>query len=149
MAEKQAETVELLRLRAADEASVEVLSECLFEAVVLPAGMQFDRTAGRFVMAFERFTWEASGGDDSRLLQVPCRLVVDHVTRVAQTGLGASARERIFSVSSLTYEAGTLLVVLAEGAAIRLDVAKIACHLEDLGPGRPPPVVPGHRHGLA
>lgn len=143
------EPVDPLRLRAADEQSVEVLSECLFEAVVMAAGMRFDKEAGRFVMALERFTWEAAAGDDARLQQVPCVLTVEHVVRVAQTGLGPRARGRILSLSSFTFEADTLLVVFDEGAAVRIDVEGVECRLEDTRPGRLPPVVPGHRRGLA
>ena len=141
--------VDPLRLRAADEPSVEVLSECLFEAVALAAGMRFDKDAGRFVMVLERFTWEAAGGDDARLRQVPCVLTVERVVRVAQTGLGPHARGRILSLASFTFEAGTLLIVFDEGAAVRIDVERIECRLEDTRPGRLPPVVPGHRRGLA
>ncbi len=138
-----------LRLRAVDEQSIEVLSECLFEAVAFGAGMRFDQTAGRFVMALERFTWEAAAGDDTRLRQVPCILSVEHVVRVAQTGLGEAARSRIFSLSSFAFESGALLVLFDEGAAVRIDVNGIECRLEDTRPGRLPPVVPGHRRGLA
>lgn len=143
------EPLDPLRLRAADEPSVEVLSECLFEAVALAAGMRFDKESGRFVMALERFTWEAAAGDDTRLQQVPCVLTVERVVRVAQTGLGPRARGRILSLSSFTFESGALLVVFDEGAAVRIDVAGIECRLEDTRPGRLPPVVPGHRRGLA
>lgn len=138
-----------LRLRAVDEQSVEVLSECLFEAITLSVGMRFDRTAGRFVMALERFTWEAAAGDDTRLRQVPCVLTVEHVVGVAQTGLGPAARGRIFSLSSFAFESGALWVIFDEGAAVRIDVDGIECRLEDTRPGRLPPVAPGHRRGLA
>lgn len=143
------EPVNPLRLRAADEQSVEVLAECLFEALAIAAGMRFDQEANRFVLALERFTWEAAAGDDSRLQQVPCVLTIERVVRVAQTGLGPQARGRLLSLSSLTCESGTLLLVFDEGAAVRIDVEGIECRLEDTRPGRLPPVVPGHRRGLA
>ncbi len=138
-----------LRLRATDEPAIEVLSECLFEAVAMVAGMRFDRARRRFLMGLDRFAWEAAGGDETRLRQIPCVLTVERVVRVAQTGLGPDARGRILSLSSLTCEANTLLLAFDEGAALRIDVEAIACRLEDTHPGRLPPVVPGPRRGLA
>ncbi len=138
-----------LRLRAADERAVEVLSECLFEAVAMVAGMRLDARARCFRMGLDRFAWEAAAGDDAQLRQVPCVLTVERVVRVAQTGLGPGARGRILSLSSLTCEADTLLFLFDEGPAVRIHVEAIACRLEDTRAGRLPPVVPGHRRGLA
>lgn len=135
-----------LRLRAEDDGDLEVLSACLFEALAPVAGMRHDRAGRRFAMALERFTWEEAGGDDSRLRQVPCTLVVEEVDRVRRAGFG-SGTPRILSVAALAYEGGALVAVFGEGPAVRLDAARLRCRLEDTGPGRRPPVAPRHLRG--
>lgn len=132
-----------LRLRAEDDDDLEVLSSCLFEALAPVAGMRHDAAGRRFTLALERFTWEKARGDDSRLRQVPCVLVVEDVERVRHAGFGGG--RPILSVVALVYDGGTLLVTFDDGAAVRIDVARLRCRFEDTGPGRPPPVAPPHR----
>ncbi len=138
----------LLRLRVEDDGDLEVLSACLFEALAPVAGMRHDSEARGFALAMERFTWEEAQGEDSRLRQVPCQLVIESVSRVRRTGFGEDASGRLLSLFALTYDDGAIVVVFAEGAAIRLDVDELRCRLEDTGSGRMPPVAPPHRRRI-
>ena len=68
-----------IKLRAEDDGDLQIFSQCLYEAIVLPSEIKYDKRKKQFAMALERFTWEASEGKDHMLLQVLCILVVNGV----------------------------------------------------------------------
>ncbi len=136
-----------LKLRAVDEADVEVLGTCLQDALVPVHDMCFLAAEKRFVLVANRFCWEnleqaaSSGGTaaeqpESRFQRVHCGITFEHVTRVQCKGFTPGAegeKGRLLEVLTILPGEGELTVVFAGGAGVRLEIEKIEAFLQDIG----------------
>ena len=68
-----------IKLRAQDDKDLQVFSQCLYEAIVLPTEINYNKKKKQFAMALERFTWENAKGKDHLLMQVLSILVINGV----------------------------------------------------------------------
>lgn len=137
-----------LKLRAVDEADVEVLGACLQDALVPVHDMCFIAEEKRFVLVANRFRWEnleegaaqpagtAAEPPEHRYQRVHCGITIEHVTRVQCKGFTPGAegeRGRLLEVLTILPGEGELTVVFAGGAGVRLEVEKIEAFLQDMG----------------
>ncbi|KQP55184.1 hypothetical protein ASG40_09340 [Methylobacterium sp. Leaf399] len=138
--------MELLKLAALDTEDLAVVSAHLQDAILRSGDLAYLAGAHRFVLVARRFDWSAAPGEAPRR-----RLTGVHFERV----LGVRGRgivpgadsDATLSLLAVTFEpgeapSGTVTLVFAGGAAIRLDVECIEVRMKDLGPvweaeGRP------------
>jgi len=150
-----------LKLRAADVEDLRVIAAVLQDALVPLSDMTFQRRERRFVLVANRFRWESREGDraaaegepESQVAdsqadgdasfadgeaeplyeRVNCGVRFGKVANVKMRGLDSRQRDQILNLLTIDAEPGAVTLVFADGAAIRLDVSGVDCHLEDIG----------------
>ena len=136
-----------LKLRANDADDLAVFSTVLQDAVIPGDEMTYLPNEGRFVLVANRFRWEDSDGDPvpGRIYErVHCGLVIDAVRGVKSRGIDGFAKDRILSLLAIEHREGEIHLVFSGGAAIRLMVDRILCHLEDVTEPYPTRLRPNH-----
>lgn len=134
-----------LKLLALDAEDLGIVSAHCQDAVALSAEMSFSPRDGRFVLVMNRFVWESAERPRrfafSRRRDYERRRSVlhfDRVTRVRQSGVSIGDLEQVVSLLAIRFEpaeepSGTVELVFAGGAGVRLDVECIEAQLTDLG----------------
>lgn len=134
-----------LHLLALDADDLQVISACCQDAVMKTGELTFDPLAGRFIMVMNRFAWEAAqrkgGLGFLRRRQRERRRAVLHFDRVLgvrQMNVAADQPGEVLDLLAIRFHAGedpsgTVELVFAGGAAIRLEVECIEAQLTDLG----------------
>ncbi len=123
-----------LKLRAVDAEDLSVISACLQDAVVAYRDLCYLPEETRFILVANRFRWEVApeppvaGGIYQR---VHCGICFDTVKAVKKRGLGKPDPSRILSLLAVTAEGSAVELKFAAGGAIRLEVDRLMCHLED------------------
>ena len=167
-----------LKLRARDPEDLRVLSACLQDALVPLADVAFLKAEQRFVLVVNRFMWEAApegdvlsaevaakaetpadgeadarfedaGGATPPYQRVNAGLTFDRVRSVRFRGFDARKRDEILNLLSVEAEPDSVTLSFSGGAAIRLEVTEILCHLEDLGRPWPTRWRPDHEDAAA
>jgi Protein of unknown function (DUF2948) len=136
-----------LKLRATDAEDLAVVSAVLQDAVIPVQEMAYLPEEGRFVLVANRFRWEDSERDpvEGRIYErVHCGLVIDHVTSVRSRGIDRRRGDEILSLLSVTETDGAIELTFAAGAAIRVEVERVLCHLEDVAEPYPTQWRPHH-----
>jgi hypothetical protein len=139
-----------LKLRAEDAEDLQVISSNLQDAMVAVGDMTLLTDQRRFALVANRFCWERPAAADGSFTRSHSLLIVDGVTRAAMQGIERHRPERVLSL--LAVEAGKrpdgagdfMLLVFADQAAIRLEVDRVLCHLEDVGEPWPTRWKPAH-----
>ena len=123
-----------LKLRAEDAEDVSVISAVLQDALVTVSEMAWLPEERRFVLVANRFRWEPTDGAPRRDFERTLSgLRLDGVTGVQRRGFSPRETERILVLLAIRAEEGALMFEFAGGAAIRVEVEHILCHLDDLG----------------
>ncbi len=154
-----------VKLRARDSEDLEVIAAWLQDALVPLLDVAYLQREKRFVMVANRFRWEsidrgqapASAEDkpegDARFEddslapafeRVNCGVCFDRVRAVRFRGPEFANKDQILNLLTLHAESGAITLLFSGGAAIRLEVDAIACHLEDLGEPWPTRWHPSH-----
>ncbi len=150
-----------LKLRAADAEDISVISACMQDALVSCNDLSFLPGEQRFILVGQRFKWEncpeflrpdlASGEPCENYERVSTILVFDHVTGARLFDLEAAQDAKILELLAIAVESGaegedgpSVILFFAGGGAIRLEVQRILCHLEDLGNSWPTKNRPVH-----
>jgi len=155
-----------LKLRARDAADLETIAACVQDALVPLADMQYLPRERRFALMLNRFRWEsvpagalqpvapdrpAIEGDAAYadasgrgLERVHAALVFDRVRGVKRRGLAEAAKGGMLSLLTLGLAGREVVISFAGGAAVRLEVDQLSCHLEDLGEAWPTVWRPRH-----
>lgn len=139
-------TTKPLKLRAEDADDLAILSAALQDAAVPISDIRYFPEDRRFMLAASRYRWEADrGANAGGGERIASALIFDHVTRVRRRGLEQTDGERILAL--LAMEAGERTVDLhfSGDAAIRLEVEKLACRLDDFGESWPTIFRPDHK----
>ena len=71
-----------IKLKAVDDKDLQIFSQFLYESIVLPSEIKFEKKNQRFAMAIERFTWEHAKDESHLLMQVLSILVINYVEKV-------------------------------------------------------------------
>ena len=131
-----------IKIRAEDDADLQVFSQCLYEAIVLPSEVYFDKEKKQFAMAIERFTWEISEGKDYLLRQVLSVLIINGVKKINIKGL--EKKNTIKNILSISNIDNNILIMLNDNEVITLKVKKCFCLLEDIGKPIYPAIIPAY-----
>lgn len=139
-----------LSLRAEDAEDMTVVSACLQDALVTLGDMAYLAEERRFVLVASRFLWEEEGS--GRRSRIHTGVSFDEVTGVRMRGINRRADSgRILELLAIDAEdgaeKGTVTLVMAGGAELRLEVEAIRCHLRDFG--EPWPAAASPRHPVA
>ncbi len=137
-----------LKLRAEDEEDLAVISACLQDAVVPVEDMAFLAEENRFALVVNRFRWEDDKGSpvEGRIYErVHSGVLFDGVVRVSQMGLDQKRQGQILSLLALEGGEGRIEMKFSAGVVIRLEVAGIMCHLEDIDEPWPTQWRPQHQ----
>jgi len=125
-----------LRLMAADQDDLKMVSSCLQDAIAKLGDFAFLPDQKRFAFVANRFIWEAAGkrGPFGR---VRAGIHFDDVSRVSRQNLRDSAGEAVIELLSIRFEegddgAGSFFLDFSGGGAIRLDVESINIQISDI-----------------
>lgn len=139
-------TTKPLKLRAEDADDLAILSAALQDAAVPIADMRYFPEDKRFMLAASRYRWEADrGANAGGGERIASALIFDHVTRVRRRGIEQADGERILALLALEIGQGTVDLHFSGDATIRLEVAKLACRLDDFGESWPTIFRPAHK----
>jgi hypothetical protein len=157
-----------LRLSAEDADDLAVIAACVQDALVPIGDMAFLPAEKRFLLALNRFRWDRLDAEKlaaSETAPAPDRgdapfweghdkgppfervmsgLRFESVAAVRTKGLDLRNRERILELLTIQAEPGSVLLVFASDAIIRLEVEKLQCYLEDFGDSWPTRWRPRH-----
>lgn len=129
-----------LNLGAADADDLAVISTLVQDAVFPVTEMRWQTSEHRFALLLNRFRWEDETAARQRgraFERVQSLLVVDTVLAVSSQGVDRSDKDTIYSLLSVTFEAGEdgagqVLLTLAGDGAIRLSVEALDVSLRDV-----------------
>ena len=140
-----------LKLRAEDADDLAVISACLQDSLVAVRDFAFVPQDRAFQMVANRVRWEGAvrqeqgEADYQRIL---CGITFGAVASVSYIGFRRSEDARILSLLTIRpgndAEGGAIRLEFSGEAAIRLDVARILCHAQDLGEPWPTQWQPRH-----
>jgi DUF2948 family protein len=140
-----------LKLRAEDADDLAVISACLQDALVAVRDLAFVPQDRTFLMAANRFRWERAARPEraeAGYQRVLCGITFGEVNGVSYTGFRRSEDGRILSLLTirpwLDDEGDAIRLEFSGGASIRLDVARIVCHAQDVGEPWPTQWQPRH-----
>lgn len=140
---------DLLKLRAADEEDLKIISTFLQDAVIAVNEMTFIKGESRFAFVANRFRWEDA--DRERPVEgeviyerVHCGICFDSVSAVRQNGLDQRRKAQLVSLLSISAEDKVVDLSFSAGITVRLEVEKIRCHLQDLNEPWPTQWRPSH-----
>ena len=129
-------TAKELTLAAEDAEDLEIISARLQDAVVQVKDLVWLPKSRRFAGLFNRFKWEEPKKRD---LRVRARLYFDDVKAVKSHNLRRDTPDGVLSLLALRFTpngegdpSGTLALVFAGGAEIRLEVESINAGLTDV-----------------
>jgi len=136
-----------LKLQARDDDDLAVISSLLQDALVPLGDIEFLTDAGIFVMAANRYRWEA---DDPALAgeRTLCGVAFANVTGVQRRNLAPLDRGTFYNLLSVERDDGSanmaVTLTFSNEAAIRLRVSALSCSLEDFGEAWPAGWRPQH-----
>ena len=155
-----------LKLLARDVADMDVIAACLQDSLLPVSEMTYQEREGRFVLVANRFMWELApkpphpvaeqsverGGDaafedgEPRVpgYRVHSGVTFERVRRVRSKGIDFKDRGRILNLLTIGSEPRAITLLFSDGAAIRLELSAIRCHLRDLGEPWPTWSTPDH-----
>jgi Protein of unknown function (DUF2948) len=134
-----------LKLRAEDEEDLAVVSAFLQDALLPVAEMVYLPEEQRFVLVANRFMWERPPGDKKgRSERTLTGIAFDGVTAVQVRGFERTQGDRILQVLAVRSAPGAIIFEFSGADAMRLEVGRILCHLEDIGEPWPTPWRPRH-----
>jgi Protein of unknown function (DUF2948) len=136
-----------LRLRAEDAEDLAVISACLQDALVAVRDLAYVPEEYSFFFVANRFRWEH--GLHPLLGETPfertlCGVTFRDVAAVSYIGFRRSDDGRILSLLTIRVEASAVVLEFSGGAAIRLDLTRLLCHVTDLGEPWPTQWLPRH-----
>ena len=92
-----------IKLKAIDDQDLQVFSQFLYEAIVLPTEINFEKKNQQFAMALEIFTWEHAGKESHLLMQVLSILVIKFVEKINLKEILNNKKIKIVSVSFILF----------------------------------------------
>jgi hypothetical protein len=131
-----------LKLMAADAEDLAIISSAVQDALVPVRDCAWFKDEKRFALLLNRFRWEAGEEASSRTHSA---LVFNDVTGASHVEVPLGEPDRVLELLAVAQEApNTVILRFAAGRAIRLEIARLACHLEDVGEPWATPWKPAH-----
>jgi DUF2948 family protein len=129
-----------LNLGAGDGDDLAVISSLIQDSVFPVTEMKWNAAQNRFALLLNRFRWEDEEAARLRgraFERVQSLLVVDNVLGVASHGIERGDKDMVHSLLSIAFEsgedcAGAVLLTLAGGGAIRLNVEALEVSIRDV-----------------
>lgn len=140
----------LLKLKAVDAEDLAVIAGALQDAIVPVGEMAWLPGEGRFVLAANRFRWEAPGDGARPDERVMAGVTFDNVVAVRRRGIDFRQRGRFLNLLTVSLAEGAgeapvhVVLTFSEDAAIRVETTGLLCHLEDFGEPWPTQWRPRH-----
>ncbi|MDX2101020.1 MAG: DUF2948 family protein [Alphaproteobacteria bacterium] len=139
-----------LRLKAADIEDVAVISACLQDAILPVADAEWLAEERSFVMAINRFRWEAPR--DAAPSRIHAGLRIAGVRSIQSKGFDRRQRDLLLSLLALDWApdsqaadgTGTLTLIGAADRSLRFQVERLLVTLEDFGEPWPAASRPTH-----
>ncbi|MGN6585017.1 MAG: DUF2948 family protein [Rhizobiaceae bacterium] len=132
--------MDAIKLVALDEEDLRILSAHAQDSVMRVGDLDFQPSHKRFLVPMNRFVWEGKRGIFSRLHNERHRAVLhfDRVVSMKAAGISRGKPDEILSLLAIRFEpadapAGTIELIFAGNAAIRLEAECIEARLTDLG----------------
>ncbi len=140
---------EQLKLTALDADDLGVISAACQDALVAVRDCAHFKDEKRFVLLLNRFRWEADPTVEAAYSRTHSALVFNEVTAVRHHEIPLDEPDRMLELLVLVLDYrgdGERSVTLrfAAGRAIRLEIARLACHLGDVGEPWATPWKPAH-----
>jgi hypothetical protein len=141
----------MLKLVALDEEDLAIISAHVQDAVMKVEHLDYAGTSRQFILTMNRFAWDAAAGgrktDDERRLSV---LNFARVTSVKSQGIDPRKKEEVLSLLAIRFlpseaPSGTIELMFAGDASIRLGVEVIEARLTDTGGAWAASSRPAHR----
>jgi len=138
-----------LKLTALDVDDLGVISAACQDALVAVRDCAYFKDEKRFVLLLNRFRWEADPTVEAAYSRTHSALVFNEVTAVRHHEIPLDEPDRMLELLALVLDYrgdGDRSVTLrfAAGRAIRLEIARLACHLGDVGEPWATPWKPAH-----
>lgn len=133
-----------MKLKAVDEQDLMIMAACLQDALVLIDDIAFLAEDGQFVLVANRFQWEIDGTGGKDHARTTTGVTFSKVTAVKRKGLDRRDGDGMLSLLTIEALPGALQLTFSGGAAIRLEVSEILCHLQDVGEPWPTRWRPDH-----
>lgn len=133
-----------MKLKAVDEQDLMIMAACLQDALVLIDDIAFLAEDGQFVLVANRFQWEIGGTGGKDHARTTTGVTFSKVTAVKRKGLDRRDGDGMLSLLTIEALPGALQLTFSGGAAIRLEVSEILCHLQDVGEPWPTRWRPDH-----
>jgi hypothetical protein len=137
-----------VRLVALDEEDLAVISAHVQDAVLKASDLLYLPKESRFVLAMNRFAWEAAAEGRKNYERRRAALTFDRVrgVRAQKIDRDGDAVLDLLAVEFAATDApaGSLDLVFAGGATVRLEVECIEARLSDLGPAWATGAKPDH-----
>lgn len=138
-----------LKLAALDEDDLAILSTYVQDAVMKVGDLVYLPTEKRFVIAMNRFNWEAADGRRRSYERRRAALTFDRVQGVKTSGITRDRSDTVLDLLALDFDAsdapaGAIHIIFAGGGAIRLEVECIEARLADLGAAWATTAKPSH-----
>jgi hypothetical protein len=133
-----------LRLLAQDADDLAVISAALQDAVAKVGDITYEPKAHRLTVAFNRYCWEADGGQ-----RVRSALQLGGVMGVQTRKIRRGAKDAVLEILAMTFEpgeapGGVITLSCAAGGDIRATVECVEAVLADLSEPWPTPRKPAH-----
>lgn len=123
-----------LRIRVQDGDDLRVLSSLLQDAIIPAADMAYLPDQREFVMVANRFRWEAlTPGPSASFERINCGIRFAHVDRVRSRAVGKQGDGDMLTLLTIQYDPDAVLLQFAGGGDVRLEIAGLLAHIEDIG----------------
>lgn len=134
-----------LRLLAQDADDLAVISAAMQDAVTKVRDIKYEPGARRLTIGFNRYRWEAGGGE-----RVRAALQLGGVLQVQARKVRVKAKDAVLEILAVTFvpgdaPGGTVTLSCAGGGDIRAKVECIDAVLADLSDPWPTPRTPAHQ----
>jgi hypothetical protein len=138
-----------LKLLALDDEDLSVLSAHVQDAVMKVGDMEYLPREGRFALVVNRFIWEKCDGRRADFERRRTALVFDRVKAARTSRLRRDRPDAVLELLAISFEpgeapGGSLTLIFAGGAAVRLEVECIEARLADLGAAWATTAMPEH-----
>ena len=133
-----------LRLLAQDADDLAIISAAMQDAVAKVGDIAFEPKARRLTIAFNRYRWEAGGGE-----RVRSGLQLGGVLKVETRKIRRDLPDGVLEILALTFEpgeapGGVVTLSCAGGGDLRATVECVEAVLADVSPPWPTPRKPAH-----
>lgn len=137
-----------LKIRFEDAEDLDVLSAALQDAVLRVGDMAHLPDERRFVCVAMRFRWErldaAVPAEERTYERVHTGITFEDVAAVKRRGVDPARPGQMLALLAIRVEGGAVDLICAGGAAIRLEVGRIAGHAQDIDEPWPTRWRPSH-----